>query len=158
MSITVNPPPQVRLPAKFYNDPEVRTFFEQQQQILFQLWTRTGGSTDTIDTSEKELTSIGSRVARNSVRINAVEKTSFDVESITADFTTSRNQIIICNNTSSITVTLDANALEEDQIHIKRTNASVTVSGAIDGKSSIILNIRYYSAHLVFNGTEWSQI
>ena len=48
MSIQVNPPPQVRLPDKIFNDPELRGFFESWQTILFQLWNRTGGSTDTV--------------------------------------------------------------------------------------------------------------
>lgn len=48
MSTRVNPPPQVRIPRAFYNDPEVRAFFEEQRTILFQLWKRTGGSRDAV--------------------------------------------------------------------------------------------------------------
>lgn len=158
MSVKVNPPPQVRIPDQFIKDPEIRQFFEQQRQILFQLWKRTGGSEDSVDESEQELTSVGSRVARNAVKINALEKAGFDVEIITSDYTTTRNQIIICNNTGNITVTLDVNAVEEDQVHIKRSGGQVTVVGGIDGKSLIVINVKYYSAHLVFNGTDWSQI
>jgi len=53
MSVKVNPPPQIRIPDKFFSDPEIRNFFEQQQQILFQLWNRTGGSTDLISALEQ---------------------------------------------------------------------------------------------------------
>ena len=42
----VNPPPQLRIPPQFLKDKETRKFFEQQNQILFQLFTRTGGSVD----------------------------------------------------------------------------------------------------------------
>lgn len=49
MSVNVNPPPQLKIPEKFFNDPEVRAFFEQQRTILFQLWNRTGGTVDGVD-------------------------------------------------------------------------------------------------------------
>ena len=48
MAIKVNPPPQVRMPEKFFNDPEVRSFLERWQSILFQLWSRTGGALDLV--------------------------------------------------------------------------------------------------------------
>ena len=158
MSVNVNPPPQLRIPEKFLSDPEVRSFFEQQQKIIFQLWNRTGGSSDFISGTEDELTSANTRVARNAARIHALEKVDFDIEIITADFTTSRNQIIICQNTTSIDVTLDPNAIEEDNIHIKRTNAVVNVIGSIDGKTQKKINVKYYSMHLVFDGSGWNEI
>lgn len=48
MSIRVNPPPQVRIPRQFQQDRELRTFFEQNREILFQLWSRTGGNLDLV--------------------------------------------------------------------------------------------------------------
>jgi hypothetical protein len=158
MTVNVNPPPQLRIPDKFFNDPEIRSFYEQQQRIIFQLWIRTGGSSDSVASTEEELTSTGSRVARNAARLNAIEKVDFDIEIITADFTTSRNQIIICQNTTSIDVTLDPNAIAEDEVHIKRTDAVIDVFGSIDGKTQKRINIRYYSMHLVFDGTSWNEI
>jgi hypothetical protein len=141
-----------------FNDPELRSFYEQQQRIIWQLWLRTGGTSDQIAASEETLTSTGSRVARNAARIHALEKIGFDIEIITADFTTSRNQIIICNNTSRIDVTLDPNAIEEDQVHIKRVDKPVNMVGLIDGRPETLINIQYYSAHLVYTGAEWAQI
>jgi hypothetical protein len=158
MSVKVNPPPQLRIPVKFFSDPEIRSFFEQQQQIIFQLWNRTGGNSDLVSSTEEGLTSTGSRVARTAARLNSLEKVDFDIEIITADFTTSRNQIIICQNTTSIDVTLDPNAIAEDEVHIKRTDAVVNVIGSIDGKTQKRINIRYYSMHLVFDGTSWNEI
>ena len=158
MSVKVNPPPALRIPEQFFNDPDMRAFFEQQREILFQLWNRTGGSSDSIASTEEGLTSAGSRVSRNAARLHALEKVDFDIEIITADFTTSRNQIIICQNTDSIDVTLDPNAIEEDNIHIKRTNAVVNVIGSIDGKTLKKINVKYYSLHLVFDGSGWSEI
>lgn len=158
MAVKVNPPPQLRIPAKFFDDPELRAFFERQQEIIWKLWLRTGGSDDAIASTEEEATSSSSRVARNSARINSLEKIGFDIEIITADFTTERNQIIICNNTSPITVTLDTNAVEEDQVHIKRRGAAVTVVGTIDGLTNKLINIKNYSMHLVFDDIDWSEI
>jgi len=48
MSTLVNPPPQLRIPDKFFNDPDIRSYFERQNTILFQLWQRTGGSFDAV--------------------------------------------------------------------------------------------------------------
>ena len=48
MSTKVNAPPQLKMPDKFFNDPEVRSYFERQNTILFQLWKRTGGSNDAV--------------------------------------------------------------------------------------------------------------
>lgn len=158
MTVKVNPPPQVRIPDEFFNDPVKRDFFEQWGTILFQLWNRTGGASDSISSTEEGLTSAGSRVAKNAVRIHSLEKIDFDIEITTADFTTSRNQIIICQNTSSINVTLDVNAVAEDNVHIKRTDAVVNVIGSIDGRTKKIINVRYYSMHLVFDGTTWNEI
>ena len=154
----VNPPPQVRIPDKFFEDPELRTFFERWDTILFQLWNRTGGHEDLVDDSIQELTSTGSRVSRNAARIHALEKVDFDIEIINADFTTERNQIIICQNTSLVSVTLDPNAVVEDEVHIKRTDGVVNVIGSIDGKSLKVINIKYYSMHLVFDGINWNEI
>jgi hypothetical protein len=61
MSVQVNPPPILKIPSRFLNDPEVRAFFEQQRQILFQLWNRTGGGTDnvTLYSNHTQLSNIG---------------------------------------------------------------------------------------------------
>lgn len=44
----VNPPPALRIPAKFNDDQELRSYFQQIGTILFQLWSRTGGGNDTV--------------------------------------------------------------------------------------------------------------
>jgi len=58
MSVKVNPPPQLRIPDQFFNDQELRSFFERQRLILFQLWMRTGGSSDAV--SGKQIVTITS--------------------------------------------------------------------------------------------------
>jgi len=85
--------------------------------------------------------------------------------SVTADFTTSgkvAHEIVICANTSAITVTLHAKAKDGDQVTIKRTGTgSVTVSGngnTIDGSSTIVLGSAYAGPHLIYTAAagEWS--
>jgi len=126
--------------------------------MLLQLWRRTGGETDAIDNTISDVTAGGARSARNAAKIHALEKFSFDVEVITTSYTTYKNQIIICDNASSIDVTLDTLAIEGDQVHIKRNNAEVVVKGTIDGLTDKTINVQYYSMHLVFNGTDWNEI
>mgnify|MGYP003676126092 CR=1 FL=1 len=48
MANIVNPPPFLKLPDAFFNDRQIRAFVQQQNQIIFQLWTKLGGSTDPI--------------------------------------------------------------------------------------------------------------
>lgn len=158
MTVKVNPPPSLKIPPSIIKDIEQRQFFEQMRTIMFQMWNRTGGNNDFVSNNEQDNTALASRVSRNSVKINSLEKESFDVETITADFITSRNQILICRNTTPITVTLDPNAINEDHIHIKRRGEPITVIGLVDGITPVIINIDNYSLHVVYDGVDWSQI
>lgn len=155
---TVNPPPNFKIPREFLKDKEARSYFQQLQFTVFQLWKRTGGGNDIIDSIEDDITSTESRVSRISARVNSLEKIQFDIEIITADFAAGQNQIIICNNTSNIDVTLNPLAIEEDEVHIKRKAARVNVLGPVDGRTKTIINIKNFSMHLVFDGIEWGQI
>ena len=55
----VNPPPQLRIPVDA--TPEQRTFYEQARVIIYQLWRRTGGQNDNIETfsDHENLSNIG---------------------------------------------------------------------------------------------------
>lgn len=61
MSVQVNPPPQLRIPKKIFDDPELLSYFENLGVILWQLWNRTGGGTDSITyySDHVNLSSIG---------------------------------------------------------------------------------------------------
>jgi hypothetical protein len=52
MAISVNPPPFLKLPPEFLKDRQTRAFIEQQNQIIFQLWNRLGGSNDAVSDLE----------------------------------------------------------------------------------------------------------
>jgi len=112
---------------------------------------------DVIDTGS-EVTSSASRISRNGVNINSIELKEFEIINTTVGLTTSRNQILICKNSNPIEITLDTQAIEGDEVHIKRRNAKVNVLGSIDGVTNKVINIKNYSMHVVFDGLDWSEI
>jgi len=158
MSVNINPPLQLRVPPEFLNDKQTRDYFEQTNIILFQLWQRTGGTTDSIDNSQQDISSTSSRVSRNAARINSVELKEFEIINTTVGLTAEEFQIIICKNTTEINITLDPQAIENDEVHIKRRDGVVNVIGSIDGFTNKTINILNYSMHLVFSNGDWSEI
>jgi hypothetical protein len=119
---------------------------------------QTNTSSENIESNEETLTSTGSRVSRNAARINSLELKEFEIRQVTSSVTTEENQILICKNVGSIDVTLDPQAIEEDEVHIKRRGAKIEVIGPIDGFTNRTINVKNYSMHLVFDGTDWSEI
>jgi hypothetical protein len=119
---------------------------------------QTNSSSIVIENTEQTLTSTGSRVNRNAARINSIELKEFEIVNTTESVTTEEFQVIICKNTSPITVTLDPNAIKDDEVHIKRRGESIEVIGLIDGLANKIINVLNYSMHLIFDGTDWSEI
>ena len=154
----INPPPQLKMPRAFLQDIEVRAFIEQQNVILFQLWQRTGGTVDAVEASQQNIASSSSRVSRNSAKINSLELKEFEIVNTTVDVTSEEFQIIICKNVASINVTLDPQAIENDEVHIKRRGGSIEVIGSIDGFTNKTINVLNYSMHLIYDGTDWSEI
>ena len=55
-------------------------------------------------------------------------------------------------------MTLDPQAIENDEVHIKRRGGSIEVIGSIDGFTNKTINVLNYSMHLIFDGTDWSEI
>jgi len=158
MAVSVNPPPQRRIPKAFLKDKEVRKFFEQSLQFDFQIWNRTGGSTDIIEDTQQNVTASSSRQSRNAARINSLELKEFEIIKTTIGLTSEPNQIIICKNPVQIDVILDPNAIEDDELHVKRRGAVINLIGSIDGKTNLRLNVKLFSWHGVFDGEDWSQI
>jgi len=158
MAVVVDPPPLLKIPRELTKTPEMRAFFEQERNIITQIWRRTGSGEDFIDSTEQILTATNSRVARNAAKINALERVDFEVETVTENFTTKRNQILICRNTIGIEVTLDTSSIEGDQVHIKRRDAYIDVIGMVDGVTNVRINLLKYSLFLVYDGIDWSQI
>ena len=48
MAVKINPPPHLKIPRKFLQDNEVFPYLKNMETILFQLWSRVGGDTDSI--------------------------------------------------------------------------------------------------------------
>jgi hypothetical protein len=119
---------------------------------------QTNSTSIIVETTEQELTSTGSRVSRNATRINSIELKEFEIIKTTVGVTTAAFQVIICKNTSAITIPLDPQAVEDDEVHIKRRGESIEVIGSIDGLTNKTINILNYSMHLIFDGTDWSEI
>jgi len=153
MAIPIIPP---RRREEFFN-PE-GTFTLRALRFFEDMTGQTNTSAEDIESNEDALTSTGSRVSRNAARINSLELKEFEIVSTTEDITTEEFQIIICKNILPITVTLDPQAIENDEVHIKRRDQSITVVGSIDGFTNKIINVLNYSMHLVFDGTDWSEI
>lgn len=85
-------------------------------------------------------------------------QTGFPVVPITEDYTVSSNAIILCNNTSPISVTLGST--NERMVYIKRRDALVTLIGTVDGVVNPTIAFVYDSTTLVYSSVtgEWSAI
>jgi len=92
------------------------------------------------------------------LRVSALEYSVYKIIQTTTSLTTGPFETIICKNTSPITITLDTDAKENDEVNIKRRGASIEVIGLIDGLINITINANLYSMKLVFDGTDWSEI
>ena len=91
-------------------------------------------------------------------RIEVLEFKAFETINTTTSLTTSGYQIIICKNTLPITIELEVSPQDETEVHIKRSGVAFKVIGQVDGKTNLKMNAPLFSLHLVFNGTDWSQI
>lgn len=134
-----------RIPDRFLRDPELREFFEYLQDFLFKLWTRTGGSTDAVSNQEtRELYPWGQIATANIPNL-----ADFEVVYVTgATHTTVGNEIVVCNNTSKTTITLNASPDEKEQAIVIRANVGevdVTASSLINGETTKSI-IRRYTA------------
>ena len=88
MSNPVNPPPQLRIPDAFQEDRQVFGYVKQLNQILFQLYTRTGGSEDLVDDSQEQvITALGAQLKILSEKVGSQELLTVDTTSWTADST-----------------------------------------------------------------------
>lgn len=79
---------------------------------------------------------------------------------ISANYTTRKNEILIC--TAELTVTLNPTPKDREKVTVKRNTTAgyTTVSGTIDGDSSFIMVNNYDSFTFVYlaENAEWSVI
>lgn len=145
MNIKVNPPPQVRMPEKFFNDPDVRSFFERQSEILFQLWNRTGGSYDIIGNLEQiPIRNISSNTALSASDYGSlivVNASAADVDIIMPD--------IAEGDIGKSIMVLLINATND--CYVKQSG-----DDSILGDASVLINGQYDAVHFTsISETEW---
>jgi len=167
MSVTVNPPKQLRIPRKFIEDREVRGYLDQIHQILFQLSLRTGGSTDVIEVVSdglREFDDSGMGMQRiiditeslgvaDSLPIEAFSKADNYV-STAVDYTTIGRDVVICTNAVEITVTLNDEPEDMELAIIKRTGAPVVLDGNgrnIDAATSLTISRAYAAITVIYS-------
>jgi hypothetical protein len=112
---------------------------------------------DFIFTSD-EIDGLDVRVTVNEKDISELQDRIFRTEIVTEDLTAKSFQVILCDNASSIEVTLNPDAEKDDMIHVMRRNEEVTVIGLINGLNDRLINVKYWSELYIFDGSEWSVI
>ena len=113
-----------------------------------------------------EIDSIDVRVTKNEEDIVEVKKDILDLQSrilrtikTTSNYIAKSFEVVLCDNSSAIEVTLNPDAVKDDMIHVMRRNEEVTTIGLIDGDDTgRIINVKYWSELYIFDGTEWSAI
>lgn len=90
----------------------------------------------------------------------AIQSTDLPIVSITANYTTTESAIIICNNTTPITLTLNTNPVDQEKLIIVRRGGEVKVSGSINGESYKLIANKYDSPTLIYinDNSEWCVI
>ncbi len=157
MTTPVNPPPQLRIPESFQKDRETFGYIRQINQILFQLWTRTGGANDVVTGSTEGLTQFED-LQNFTGRIVKLERNPI---AASADYTTTDNDVVICTNSVAITVSLNPEPNDLEFVTVKRANAKVAINGngkTIDGESQVVLSRKYTGLDLVYTveADSWS--
>lgn len=148
MTVQVNPPPRPKLPRSFIEDREIRAWSEQLQQIVFQLYNRTGGNVDnlgqalndiiTIFGELTELDELRPLINKNTRDIMQILSAEQEVVTTSTNVTTTGNQIIKC--TGALAVTLNATPDDREAVSVIVTNGDVTIDGNgknIDGEASL---------------------
>ncbi len=89
MTNHVNPPPGLRIPKAFLNDPETREYINQLNTIIFQLYRKTGGVNDPIEQIGNEGAASFSPLLQQALRgIEGLPEFTIDTTGFTTDLTT----------------------------------------------------------------------
>ena len=138
----VNTPP-ITPPRVWLEDPALTGPVKELYFFLWQIYQRTGGGTDTIEVDNNQITINTTNIDNNE---NAWPNKLYSgddfqlafVRSVQgSDYTTYTNEIIKLSR--NITVTLNPNPSDEEQVYIKSTGKGfkVTSTKRIDGKTNI---------------------
>jgi hypothetical protein len=91
-------------------------------------------------------------------KVEDLEARTLRVISTTFSLIAESFKIVLCNNSTPITITLNPVAVKDDMIHVMRKNASVDVIGTINGLTDRTINVVNYSELYIYDGSEWSTI
>ena len=125
-------------------------------QLILDLWRKTGGSSDI------DIVSIVQNISQVSPRQSSgKESRVFQTEvssnyTITGDFT---HEIVICTNTSAITITMPLHYEEAQATVIRGGTGGVTIDGNgtnIVGEATQAIPLQYDAAHMFGTSTEWA--
>lgn len=114
----VNPPPALPIPRSFAADREVLNWTSALNTILFQLWKRTGGGTDSVSGLQdvamalnEDITSL-SAATDDSVAMLAADIATHETHLSTLDATTASHTTTLTSHSSTLTThTADLNTL-----------------------------------------------
>ena len=88
MANPVNPPPFLKIPKDWFSDREKRSFVEQQNTIIFQLWQKLGGNADPIaDIISFNSSGFSSQVQWLQKQLNGLPELTCDTSGFTTDLT-----------------------------------------------------------------------
>jgi len=92
MTNRVNPPPHVKTPRQFLQDKETRSYFQEVEFILFQLWKKTGGAGsipgvdgDVSSFNQAEINEINQRLGSGDVLSSDETGFTVDLTTLTVD-------------------------------------------------------------------------
>ena len=88
MAVTVNPPPQLKIPRAFLEDGETREYHRQLQTIIFQLYRKTGGTSDPISQIGNDgISNFSSVLQQVTKQLNGLPEFTIDTSGFTTDTT-----------------------------------------------------------------------
>jgi len=119
---------------------------------------KTANTTNDNTSSVNETFSQPSLAGHILAKLSELEKRTERIVITSASITANAFETIKCTNSSPINVTLEPNAIVNDIINVRRTNAVVTVIGLIDGLTNKTINVNGFSLKVIFDGTEWVQV
>ena len=121
-------------------------YLEGSEQEIISILARLDLIEDRLDVIESRLDAIDIEIAAIKVRLDALEALQFIQITAAANHTTTRNEIITCTNTNTITISLNATPntipAANEESHITVTDAPVILSGngkLINGRTSITI-------------------
>ena len=118
-----NPPPHTRLPPSIQQNRELASVLDEMNFNMFLLWQKLGGGADFVNealTATYEFDDLAGIV-------DALLPKKPDIKVTAADYTTIGEQTVIC--TDALTVTLNAEPKDREQVKVIISNDDVTVSG-----------------------------